>query len=45
MQRSTVDNPSNHVVCKLLTWKLRDKKESGKNVSGQQEQGRNSTTD
>ena len=29
----------------MVTWKLRDKKESGKNRSGQQEQGGNSTTD
>jgi hypothetical protein len=45
IQRSTVENPSSHVVCKLVTWKLRDKKVSGKNMSGQQEQDGNSTTD
>ena len=44
-QHSTATQPSNHIVVKLVTWKLREKRKPEKGVSNHQEQGGNSATD
>jgi hypothetical protein len=44
-QYSTAAQPSNHIVVKLVSYKLREKKQAEKGVPSQQGQGGSSTTD